>query len=431
MGYTFALSCLAKLTDKEFAAIPPCAREAVTHREPSQIACKEQAWLYELCKDISPTKEECGTTLRPWPRYIPELAIRKSYEAILIKTWDAWRSEPVMLKVPLPLSVHDGKELLQHEAGRKEEKSIIRGANELRRVVENLYKRKKHVQKTEVKAKFDREKEEAKAKQQKELDESSLYKRFHRSFIVQEQLHRKGNRSDPNKIYGYIPKTYEFGFAPKCFETMEFIDGETYINYIRSHNDGEIFSLFLKLVIFIEKVVHAMGVAHCDLAPRNVLVKGNHIVLLDFGIVKVPNMGEITLPTTQLGSLAYASSSQLEDSRSRSFQDDIFALGRILWVTITRREPLMESILADVGDDGKISADADMIASLFDLYSVPDKFKGIYQNTQKGTYLDIQDFRSDLESLFFVSDKADSCQKPCDALLDLYKIVEILTKKGK
>jgi len=404
MAYTFAVSGLSKLTDKEFQDIPICAREVVSLREPTQIASKEQAWLYELCKDISPDKQESGDSKRPWPRYIPEKSIKKGMEALLIKTWDSWRQESVMLKVPLPLSFHDNTDASKTIAPPKGK--IAKTASEILDVGKSLYRRLDPPKKDrELKSKIEIKKKEEDEKKQKEMDESSLYKRFHRSFLVQEQLHRKANRTDPNRLYGYIPKTYEFGFHPKCYFTQEYVDGDSYIDYLRGHNDAENFALFLRVVIFLEKIVHAMGTAHCDIAPRNILVVGEIPILLDFGIVKVQTMEDITLPTNQLGSIAYASPSQLEDSKSRGFQDDIFALGRVLWVTSTRREPGLEAVLAEVELDGKVSVDPETISSLFDLYSMPDLLKGIYQNTQRGTYLDISEFRSDLEALYFTETK--------------------------
>jgi serine/threonine protein kinase len=411
VGYTFAVTNLAKLTDAEFQGIPPCNRDVVELREPGKIASREQAWLYELCKDISPARDESHQAKRPWPRYIPELAVKKGGEALLIRTWDQWRQHGVMLKVPLPVFCHDTQRVKRQDVHEpREPRKIERSASGLQKVARSLFRRLEppkqrggtapgEVREFPKKSPAEIEEEE---RQARVIAESTKYKRFHTSFLVQEQLHRKANRADPNRMYGYVPKTFEFGCHPKCFFTQEFIAGQGYLEYLRGHSDSENFALFLRAVIFVEKVIHDMGVAHCDLAPRNILVIGDGIpVILDFGIVKGNTLEEITLDTAQLGSIAFSSPGQLANSRNRSFVDDIFSLGRMLWATCARRVPNIEGILAEYDDQGKIVVEREAVAALFDAYSIPDDMRGIFKLSQEGGYTDISEFRKDLEGLFF------------------------------
>lgn len=423
MGYDFALDCLNKLTDRDFRAIPPCEREVVTQKELNRIATREQAWLYELCRDISPGKEDSAAAGRVYPQYIPEVSVKIGGEALLIRTWDQWRNKSVMLKIPRPSFRHQTQRVNKQEVSPK----IERGAQKLLSVARGLYRRleppKKGAGGIAEFPKMSPAERIAADKKEREVAESVHYTRFHRSWLVQEQLHRRAQKIDRGSRYGYIPKTYEFGWHPKCFFSMEWIDGQDYISYIREHTDEENLDLFVRLVIFVEKVLHEMGVAHCDLAPRNVLVVTGIPVLLDYGIIKGTTLEEITLADSQLGSISFSSPGQLAVSRERGFVDDIFSLGRILWVTCTRRQPALESILVEY-DDGKVIYDQEAVAGLFDEFSIPEKFRGIFKLTQGGGYTDISEFRADLEGLYFQDRGSTVCKDSCGELLLLKDKIE-------
>lgn len=403
--YTFSLMSLISLSDEEFQSIPECSREVYLSSEArnlNEIATKEQAWLYELLKSISPDKESSTHAARPYPKYIPEKAIKIGGEALLIRAWDQWQEKRIALKIPRPnFEIGEKKEHAEIKSEGKPQ--IVRGHGLFKKIIYRKLEPPK-------------EKREVEKNQFEKIEQGEKYQRFHRSFMLQEQLHRIACRVDPHRNYGYIPKTHEFGFAPRCYAAMEWSEGGGFVEYVKSHNDSENFDLFLKLTIFIEKVLHSFGVAHCDLAPRNILVEEDTPILLDFGIAKAPKLPDITIDSAQLGSLLYSSTRQLRNAKERGYLEDIFSLGRILWVAMTRREPALEGVIFE-----NEAANLEEISTLFDKHFLHVSLRDIFEKSQKIGYNDISEFRAELEGLFLNDDKKinTECTSPCKWLREM------------
>jgi serine/threonine protein kinase len=408
--YTFALYNLFSLPEGEYERIPVCTAEinyCLTNTK--DIICKEQSWLYELCKSLSPDKETSGEIKRPWPKFVPVKAIKRGGEAFLLVVKDQWRNEEVLMKIPLPTG-----ELEKTDSLPAESKKIVRGRNALLDIGKGLFKKR-----TEPK-------EQKKDKSVEDLRIAKMA-RFERSFLFQKQLHRISKTLGFGS--GYIPETYEFSKDKlRVYYTQEYIrDAEDYLSYLYHNSDVSNLSLYLSLVGFIEICLHNYGIAHCDLAPRNILVRNELPVIIDFGISKGLDLPEITIDSSQLGSVLFASPGQMKQSKNRSFVDDIFSLGRILWITVKRALPTTEGIDVWFGEDGKIEFDDSVVASKFDPNAIPAQFRGIFVKTQTGQYEDISDFRSDLESLIYRKESTEiSCSQPCDRLIALEKRIEKL-----
>lgn len=413
MGYSYALSQLMILSNQEFSNIPECNDAVIVERDTSKIVCKEQAWLYELTKSISPSSEGSGQMQRPWPKYRPRKALWKGGEAFLLTAWDAWKQQLVLLKVPLP--IFSLQRVEPKNAKSPDKQGLVQGARALLAIGKDLCR---------PKPKRLEPPKKDQPKQDNKFDLTRDVTRFRRSFTLQKQLHQIARRHGSD--LGYIPDVYEFGESPNCYYSMEFVAGTDWMDWIRNHSDVENLELYGKLIVLLEKVLHGYGVAHCDLAPRNVLVMDGKPVLLDFGIAKTANLPEITVDSAQLGSILMASASQLEDSKNRGFQDDIFSMGRMLWITLARSIPSLEGIVAREEDSGRIEYDAEAVAALFDQYAIPEKFRGVFQSTQKFEFEDISDFRTSFEGLIYLDQPAQQCGEKCQALLALEsKLVEI------
>ena len=85
---------------------------------------------------------------------------------------------------------------------------------------------------------------------------------------------------------------------------------------------------------------HAKGIVHRDLKPENVLIAGDHVKLVDFGLALMraaenapedaaPSRSNITQPGTVLGTLAYMSPEQVR-GESTDARTDLFSLGAVL-----------------------------------------------------------------------------------------------------
>lgn len=82
--------------------------------------------------------------------------------------------------------------------------------------------------------------------------------------------------------------------------------------------------------------VHAIGVVHRDLKPRNVFLaqrglRGEELKVLDFGIAKHLDLQSITAPDQLIGTLPYMAPEQLLDAGDVGPATDVYALGVTLF----------------------------------------------------------------------------------------------------
>jgi serine/threonine protein kinase/tetratricopeptide (TPR) repeat protein len=136
------------------------------------------------------------------------------------------------------------------------------------------------------------------------------------------------------------------------FIAMEFIDGRTFSDVIRSETDLRRLLRYLQHVVDGLSKAHAAGIVHRDLKPDNIMVtRDGHVKILDFGIAKLIETQTlsstsseidtaITLQHSQpgmvLGTVGYMAP---EQARGRTNdidrRSDIFSFGCILFEAVT------------------------------------------------------------------------------------------------
>ncbi len=87
---------------------------------------------------------------------------------------------------------------------------------------------------------------------------------------------------------------------------------------------------------------HYRGIIHRDIKPSNIIIsRKGEIKLMDFGIARDENLGDLTRPGTSLGTPAYMSPEQVMGVKT-DFRSDIFSLGVVLYQMFTGSKPFRE-----------------------------------------------------------------------------------------
>jgi eukaryotic-like serine/threonine-protein kinase len=135
------------------------------------------------------------------------------------------------------------------------------------------------------------------------------------------------------------------------YMVMEYLHGEDLASYVRRHGATSIPEAVEFLLQACEAIAeaHALGIVHRDLKPANLFVTRRVdgspcIKVLDFGISKLtvpgasPELG-MTKTHSIMGSPLYMSPEQMSSTRNVDMRTDIWALGVILYETLTGRVP--------------------------------------------------------------------------------------------
>lgn len=106
---------------------------------------------------------------------------------------------------------------------------------------------------------------------------------------------------------------------------------------------------------------HELGIVHRDLKPDNLMVSGDTVKILDFGLAKLgldtPEPDETlngedtrefqTRPGTILGTLGYMSPEQASGSAALDFRSDQFSFGLVLFEMLTGKRPFRRASVAE------------------------------------------------------------------------------------
>jgi eukaryotic-like serine/threonine-protein kinase len=124
---------------------------------------------------------------------------------------------------------------------------------------------------------------------------------------------------------------------------MEDIPGETLAQWMSRAGErgalGEIVSILLRIARTLQ-ALHSRGYIHCDLKPENLVVGGNDMRLLDFGLAAREGHASTT-PGAVVGTVHYLAPEQLQIGAPLDRRADIYAFGVIAFELFAGQPPFV------------------------------------------------------------------------------------------
>jgi serine/threonine-protein kinase len=148
----------------------------------------------------------------------------------------------------------------------------------------------------------------------------------------------------------------------QAYIVMEFLEGETLgayaTRYGKLSGDPHLARALIRQVATALGAAHARGIIHRDLKPDNVFLASDGgaidvatVKVLDFGIAKLVNPGELpTVTTTRelLGTPVYISPEQCKGAKDVDHRTDVYALGCIAFELLTGAPVFRAQSLAEL-----------------------------------------------------------------------------------
>ena len=143
-----------------------------------------------------------------------------------------------------------------------------------------------------------------------------------------------------------IPKVFESGVSGDDlpYYAMDYVEGESLRERLQRNPQLPLDEV-VRLAQEIAKPMtyaHERGIVHRDIKPENILLSGDRVYVLDFGVARaiIGATGErLTRTGITVGTPAYMSPEQVRGDRDLDFRSDIYSLGCIVYEMLSGEPP--------------------------------------------------------------------------------------------
>jgi serine/threonine-protein kinase len=126
----------------------------------------------------------------------------------------------------------------------------------------------------------------------------------------------------------------------RSFIAMELLEGQTLRARLTAGamSVGEAVDIATQVAVSLEEA-HNKGIVHRDVKPENImLVTSGHVIIMDFGLARMPGVTRLTQTGSTIGTVNYMSPEQARGEEVDG-RTDIWSLGAVLYEMLTGQSP--------------------------------------------------------------------------------------------
>jgi len=236
------------------------------------------------------------------------------------------------------------------------------------------------------------------------LKETPTSERFLRSARIQQQIYKEMQSNAKLRSIGGVPSVYKIGKIPKLYMEMEYTPGADLLTWCKYLPCEQAIVEIILNIAYMVRGIHNLNIIHGDLKPQNFIIQGLNenyrIVMIDFGGAKdIINTFCVTQENEQRYTMPYTSGNQIMNYKARTFSDDIYSIGVMLYYTVLKTNPMAQF---NKYPDAKTFKDTHPLHLLKNVGLQQVYSRAVGQGFK---YIKIQDFIEDLNKRYFSSIK--------------------------